>query len=266
MPNTFDEACRVVLRDPDGSHSLYTTLAPLFNRMMAGDSEHYEAQYDRLRKYALGARSVLEFGCGTGRLLALLEANGAFDRLVGVGVHAEVLEFAADRVARAELVRADATDCSVGTSFDAVCAFEYVAAHMRTDAELRAFLDTAYAHCRPGGVFVFDAVSEPGAVREESIGIYRSPGYRLERAVDVIPVPDGSVFDLRVDYRVTDRETGEQAVVSERTPIRTIGVDDLRERLAAAGFADVDIGPTAGEAGAIVAVARRPEPNRYKPV
>lgn len=254
---TFDEACRAVLDDPDRSHSLYTTLAPLYDRMLAGANDQYETQYELLREHAPDARSMLEIGCGTGRLLSLCEPN--FETVVGIDLHVELLEFAARRVERSDLVRADATDCALGRSFDAVCAFEYVTAHFRTGAEVRAFLDTVSEHLRPGGVLVFDAVSDPSAVHEESVGVYRSANYQLERAVDTVPVPDFSGVSLRTDYRVTDRETGRRATTTERMAIRTFTVDGLHERLAAAGFVDIEIDTAAGDEGVIVAAARRPD-------
>ena len=256
-PNTFDEACRAVLDEPDHSHSLYTTLAPLYDRMLASADDQYETRRDRLREHAPDARSMLEIGCGTGRLLAVCESE--VETVVGIDLHVELLELAARRVERAELVRADATNCALGRSFDAVCAVGYVTAHLRTDAEVRAFLDTAYEHLRPGGVLVFDAVVDPVAVYEEPIGVYRSANYQLERAVDSIPMPDFSGTSLRIDYRVTDRETDRRETTTERIAVRTYSSEELRRFLAVAGFVDIDIDSGSGDEGAIVAVAYRPE-------
>lgn len=258
MTPTFEEACESVLTAPDDPHSLYTTLAPLYERTTAEADEAYDDQFRRLvRATPQSADAVLELGCGVGRLLPRLEAR--FSTVVGVDVRPELLRFADLRVRHADVVEADVTDpqFDLGRRFDAVVAFGHLTSRLATDTALAACVETARSHLTPSGVLVFDAVVDPAAVTEEAVGVFASSGYRLERAVDVVSAPEISGVELRVDYRVTDLVDGRQAVARERLPVRAFAVDDLKATLVAAGFEIVTVDDEEGDEGSIVVVARR---------
>lgn len=264
-PPTFADACEAVLANPDGDHSLYTTLAPLYDRMMASADARSDAQFALVDdRVPAEAQSVLAVGCGTGRLLSRLDRR--FATVVGLDDRPELLAFARRIAPDAELVAADATDPSLdlGRSFDAAVALEDVLAHTVTDEEVRGLFDAVRRHLRPGGAFVCDAVADPAAVREEAVSVYSQEPYRLERAVDVVPAAGLPGVELVVDYRVTDVTAGRSATATERLTVRTFTPDGLREALDAAGFVEVavesgDGSNTAGERGSLVAMARAPD-------
>lgn len=256
---TFADACRAVLDAPGADHSLSTTLAPLYESMLADEGDRFDRQF-RLARSRLprSVETVLEVGCGVGGLLPLLA--GAYGDVVGLDRSTALLAYAARRTDEGvTLVAGDAAaaDLDLDRRFDAVVSFGYLASTLDSDGRLRALLRTARRHLRPGGVLVLDAVSGPAAVREESIRIYRDGRYVLERAVDVSP---GGRADYAVvaDHRVTDRETGESATATERTPVRTFQPDAFRERVAGVGFESVRVDAVAGERDALVASAVRP--------
>lgn len=98
-------------------------------------------------RYAAGARSMLEVGCGTGQVLSALRR--AYPRLVlaGTEVLAEGLRMAADAVPDAELVQADARELLFEDEFDVVGAFD-VLEHV---PEHEAALAQMVRAVRPGG-------------------------------------------------------------------------------------------------------------------
>jgi hypothetical protein len=149
------------------------------------------------------------------------------------------------------------TDCDLGRRFDVVVAFEHVVSHLTSDADLAACFETVHDHLHPDGVFVFDAVVDPVAVAEDAVGVFTSEGYRLERAVDVVPTPDLPGVERRVDYRVTDVAGGRRATASERVPVRTVDAETLQVALATAGFERVTVDHDAADEGVVVVTARR---------
>lgn len=258
MP-TFTDACEAVLRDPGGDHSLYTTLAPLYERMMAAADEHYAAQLRTVEAHVpVSARTIPEVGCGVGRLLPdLAERHGV---AVGLDASPELLSVAADRVAARggiDLIRADVADpdLDLNRQFDAAISLEFLTAHLHDEAFERA-LSTLHAHLHDGGTFVCDAVRDDRAVAE-SPATYESERYTLERSVDVSEAGDDT-GDLVVfaDYRVTDRGSGEAATTRERTPVRTFETDELRATVESAGYRAVEVEGNPAEAGALVVSAR----------
>ncbi|RDI72736.1 class I SAM-dependent methyltransferase [Halopelagius longus] len=237
--------CEAILSDPDGEHSLYTTLAPLYARLKAGDDETLDA-----RRRILDARlpadvsRVLELGCGVGELLARLSAR--YDA-VGVDSYPRLLAFAAVRSLNAVL--GDVTRLPFRGAFDAACSFDYRVASV----PLAEFCEAARTSLRPGGILVFDAPSDARAVDASGVETFRNGRYHLERAVDVARDP----VVVRSDYRVTDRRTGETAVTTERRRLRTYDPKGVRRVLREAGFEDAEVCVDAGGDGAFVASAVR---------
>lgn len=81
----------------------YLTAASAVEKILAGKTS-------RARYLAESARSVIDIGCGTGDMLALLAADARWDRIVGADHNVELLNRVAERCddARVETVRADA--------------------------------------------------------------------------------------------------------------------------------------------------------------
>ncbi|WP_284014207.1 class I SAM-dependent methyltransferase [Halobaculum litoreum] len=259
MP-TFADACDAVLADPGGDHSLYTTLAPIYERLLVTAEARYDAQVLAVtERVPTSARVVLDAGCGVGRLLpALAERHGA---VVGVDDSAELLSIAGDHVAASEgvsLVEADLATpgLELDRRFDAAVSLEYLTAHLHGD-DLARGLATLRRHLHDGGTLVVDAVADRRALAEDSPSVFRDERYTAERAVDVVDAGDGTGDLVRIaDYRVTDNRTGEGAVAREREPIRTFDAAALTAALRRAGFRAVDVDAGVVEDGALLATAR----------
>jgi len=242
-PPTFADACRAVLEDPGGDHGADTTLAPVHARTVTERWGERRAQLVRSRLPA-DVERVLELGCGVGVLLGRL---GAGYEVVGVDDAAAHLRFPAVR--GEAVVRGDPVDPPVAPVFDAVCALERSAArHSALDLCV-----AAYGSLRPGGIVVVAAPTDPEAVDEPGVETYSGSRYLLERAVDA--ASDGTVA---VDYRITDRRTGDTAVATERRSVETTTADGLAAALRAAGFEDVLISGESDLPGVVVGRGVRP--------
>ncbi len=107
-------------------------------------------------RFAEGARSVLDLGCGTGRLAAALAAGGR--SVVGVEPAVAMLEVARRRSGGEGVawVEADAREVRLGRCFDAVLLTGHTFQVFLTGADQRAVLRTVAAHLGPEGRFVLD--------------------------------------------------------------------------------------------------------------
>lgn len=104
---------------------------------------------------ASGARSVLDLGCGTGRLAVAL-APGR--EVAGIDPAAAMLAIARQRPGGGNLdwIRADARDVRLGRRFDLVVLTGHAFQVFLTAQDQRAVLGTIAAHLVPDGRFVFD--------------------------------------------------------------------------------------------------------------
>ena len=138
----------------------------------------------------LGAATVLDLGCGEGRLLRILLKERAFTRIVGVDVAPRVLGVAADRLRlesmpdlqrkRIELLQGSLVyrdDRLVG--FDAATAIEVIE-HMESE-RLPAFEQALFGHARPGAVVITTPNREYNALFPRlAEGGFRHPDHRFE--------------------------------------------------------------------------------------
>lgn len=125
-------------------------IAAGYDESLAG-STLYEADVAYVRRRCVGPASLIDLGCGTGRLSAALPG---WD-VVGVDLSREMLAVARRRV-RGALVRANLADLSAfaDASFDhAACLFSTLGLVVGTEARRRV-LAHAFRVLRPGGTFV----------------------------------------------------------------------------------------------------------------
>ncbi len=107
------------------------------------------------RRVCEGAQSVLELGCGGGRMLAALAAPGR--RLVGLDDNADALGLAAERAPGARLVHGRMQELALDERFDRVLAPFSALYCLGGPEALEATLRAAVAHLASGGEFVADA-------------------------------------------------------------------------------------------------------------
>ena len=100
--------------------------------------------------------SVLEAGCGTGRLLYPLTKNGY--RTAGFDRSASMLEFAKNRIGAdglsSDLRFGEMSQFDLGKQFDAVLNWINTFRHLQSEKEALSHLKCVAKHLRPGGVFL----------------------------------------------------------------------------------------------------------------
>jgi SAM-dependent methyltransferase len=124
------------------------------------DYEEEAGFYQRVLEQASGTpiRTVLELGSGGGHNASHLKRR--FDMVLvdpsaGMRMVSEALN------PECEHVDGDMRTVRLGREFDAVFVHDAVC-YMTTETDLRMAVDTAFVHCRPGGVVLF----APGFIRE----------------------------------------------------------------------------------------------------
>jgi len=142
---------------------IYTDEAELYDIAFGWDlSEEADWLVERLGP---GCRSVLEPGCGSGRMLEALAARGL--EAVGLDLSPEMVAYARARLAgAAEVVRADMTDFDLGRRFDG--AFSLVSTLGVLDASgLAAHLEAMARHLDTGSRYLVQQAIDAGMWRSE---------------------------------------------------------------------------------------------------
>lgn len=143
-------------RGPEGIRRYYEQVAPFLDAELErrGDLGYWTSLVQRLVP-----TSVLELGCGTGRVTRALAGRAA--RVVAVDLSPELLARARRRLATCAavtLVLADMRSLDLGDVFDLVVAPDDPFVHLLSGDDRDAALEAVARHLAPGGRFVIDGM------------------------------------------------------------------------------------------------------------
>ena len=158
-------------------------------------------------------RTVLDLGSGSGNVAFHLKAHFA---MTLVDVSPQMLAVSRAINPECDHLLGDIRTLRLGKTFDAVFVHDAVC-HMTTESDLEAVMETAFVHCRPGGVALF----VPDELRETFVPGADHGGYDREdrglRYVQWTTDPDPSDTTILVDFGILLRdERGNVRVVHER--------------------------------------------------
>lgn len=192
--------------------------------------------FECCRGLAVGRRSVLDLGCGTGELAASL-AEGR--EVFGVDPACAMLDVARHRPGghAVSWVEGDARAVRLGRRFELIVLTGHAFQVFLAEADRRAVLETIAAHLAPDGLFVFDtrnpAVEE---WREWTPELSRRhvdhPLHgRVEAWNDVAHDPATGIVTYRTLYRLAKGE-----LISADSRIAFPEKEELEQAIAAAGL------------------------------
>lgn len=136
----------------------YDKFSRVYSKGWGSYSPRYATIIYRAKEWGREARSIWDVSCGTGNLLARLEADDRLGtlELIGSDISEPMLEQARKRIPKIPLLQGDMSTIDMGKTFDlVVCAFDSIN-YIQTPADVTRTLHNVYRHLRPNGLFLFD--------------------------------------------------------------------------------------------------------------
>jgi len=241
---------------------LYNDLAGWFHLLTAPvDYADEAAAYRRaiVDASAETPRTLLELGSGGGNNASHLKQH--FECTL-TDVSPRMLEISRGLNPECTHLLGDMRELRLGRQFDAVFVHDAVM-YITAEDDLRAVVDTAYAHCKPDGVALF----APDCVRETFVPRTDHGGHDgEERALRYVewswdPDPEDTTFIHDMAYIL--RENGDTRVVHDRHIYGLFPRATWQRLLRDAGFAEVRIDTRPEDDGELgeVFVGIRPAPS-----
>jgi predicted TPR repeat methyltransferase len=209
-----------------------------------------DAQVGLLERYEPeGAERVLEFGCGTGPLLARIEDE--YDTVLGVDVSEPMLELAREKVTSTEVLEADFTAWAATDRepFDVVVLLGGLL-HVTDDEGLRSLASNAFESLRDGGAFVtfFQPFGDDVENGSRDFQTVESGRYTVERrSISALTSGEGD-YTTTYLFTITDEAEEREAKMGTVFHGRFHDPDELVSTFEQVGFGDVAVvdgdGPT----------------------
>lgn len=220
----------------------YHNLALVYDKLME------DAPYDSWLDYAekiwnSGVRpeTVVDLGCGTGTLAAMLAAKGY--RVTGIDLSPEMLAVAEQKTRGlpVTLLCQDMSSFSLPFEADAVISFCDSLNYLLREEEVQRTFFAVYQHLREGGVFLFD-VHTPYKVTE----VFGSSQFALA-GEDVSYIwnchldEDAWLVEHELTFFIREGEGGLYRREEEWHHQRAYPLDRLKDWLLQAGFGKVEV-------------------------
>jgi len=211
-----------------------------YNLLYADKDYAAEVDYvDRLiRKYAPGAKTLLEYGSGTGGHGILLNKKGY--EVYGIERSSAMAQIARSRGLACEV--GDITTIDLNRTFDATLALFHVVSYINTNAQLLELFRITRKHLKKGGLFIFDVWFSPAV-------LHQMPESRVKRMEDAAiavtrqatPVVDHYRNVVEVNYHIDikNKSTGATDQFDERHSMRHFSVPEIGLLASQTGFTPV---------------------------
>ncbi len=240
------------MADEPSRHRFYGELAGWWPLISPPEDYAEEAAFAAalLSGADIPVREVLELGSGGGHNAFHLKADFA---MTLVDLSDDMLDVSRQLNPECEHLQGDMRTVRLGRTFDAVFVHDAVD-YMTTEDDLRLAVQTAFVHCRPGGIAVFapDWIAENFEASSEHGGNDDEAG-RGVRYLDWTWDPDPGDTWVTTEYAFLLREADETVrAVHEAHPTGLFGRDVWLAVLADAGF----------EARAVLEETTEPRPLR----
>lgn len=169
------------------------------------------------------AATLLDVGCGTGGITALLA--GAY-QVSGLDISPGMLAVARQKLpGGTPLYLADMTSFRLNAKFDViVCAYQGVN-HLLSPSAWESFFDCVYDHLNEGGLFVFD-IATVGHLARMAAGPRMVQQFADNYLLITVSTADGAVFEWQIEVFELQRD-GRYKLLAQTIEMRSFPVDRI---------------------------------------
>lgn len=188
-------------------------------------------------------RHILNLGCGTG-CHDLLLARQSY-HVTGVDRSETMLAIAKQRLAQEGVhpapifLSGDITTLDLGQEFDLVVSLFHVLSYQVSNQELRAAMQTAANHLKPGGLFIFDFWYGPAVLHEKpSVRIKRveDNAVKLLRLTEPLLHENSNTVEVNFEVDIACKKSGLTQTLHESHIMRYLFLPEVIDALEQAGL------------------------------
>lgn len=198
-----------------------------------------------LKKYGKSVRTVMNFGCGTGRHDMELSRLGY--ECSGIDMSSLMIDIAKKNTgygqAEINFAVADIRNYHPAETYDAVISLFHVMSYQNGDEDILSAFGSARKILDKGGLFLFDVWYGPGVLSDKPAVRVKeadSGGYRLVRIARPVMHNESNIVDVCYEVLVINQETNEVKTINEVHNMRYFFRPELEFYLKETGFELID--------------------------
>ena len=222
--------------------SNFAQYADYYDLLYAGKDYGQEVGYvhDHIQLFHPGAKSLLDLGCGTGRHLSGFVDLGY--QVTGIDLSGQMLALAKERLGHDQgvtLLEGDARTVRLRRRFDVVVSLFHVMSYQLNNEDIAQVFETARAHLKKGGLFLFDCWYGPGVLTDrpiERIKQFEDDKSRIIRKSVPEMHAENNAVDVSFEVEVLSKNTGKKVHLDELHRMRYLFSPEVRQAFDAAGF------------------------------
>lgn len=226
--------------------SVFANYAEIYDVLNADKDYVREASFvaELVRQVSPNARTLLNFGSGTGQHDLLLARNGFETLGVEISPHM-LLEAEKRRIqagvpdSRAHFVQGDFRSFDAERQFDAVVSLFHVMSYQTGEADVAAAFRTLSGHMAPGSAALFDLWHGPAVehlLPETRVRRAENETLKIVRIAEPQHQKNDHVVAVRFTFFVEDKTTGAISHFEEMHPMRYFFPEEIHERVKDAGL------------------------------
>lgn len=223
--------------------SVFGEYASLYDAMYQDKDYMSEARMvdGLLKKYGNNVKSVLVFGCGTGKHDRCLRQLGY--EIHGIDMSEEMIREAKRASSDIGYEVGDIRNYKTEMKYDAVVSLFHVMSYQNTNEDIKNALISAHGGLKDGGVILFDVWYGPGVLTDRPSNRIKEVKFgdrNLKRTATPIMHPNENIVDVRYDFLLSDSDGNEIDSFTEEHHMRYYFKPEMKEYLSQAGFKMVD--------------------------
>ena len=214
---------------------LYGDLAGWFHLLTAPEDYREEAAfYTQVIKEnsRIPVNELLEMGCGGGNNASFMKSHFT---LTLTDLSEEMLQVSRGLNPECEHIQGDMRNLRLGRQFDAIFIQDAIT-YMTTEEDLKRAIETAYVHCRPGGVALFSTDYVRESFQENTRHGGHSGGGRHLRYLEWTHDPDTGDTQYLVDMAYVMDDSKEVNCYHDRHRMGLFPRDSWLRLIKEAGF------------------------------
>lgn len=216
-----------------GNYSKYYNLF-YQDKNYAGEAEYV---HRLIQRYASGAKSIIELGCGTGKHADLLSQKGY--TIDGVDMSQTMLLEAKNKYPHIHFHHGDIRQIRLAKKTDVVISLFHVMSYQQTNEDLEKAFSTAKVHLHNGGIFIFDCWYGPAVLTDRPvvrIKHLKDESFSVTRIAEPVIYPNENIVDVNYHLFIKDKATDEVEELKETHTMRYLFKPEIEEMMKVAGF------------------------------